>query len=120
MAAYGALTDKPGSRNGLYDVLLAAYQEVQKSWDGTRVNSVVVFTDGKDDNLDSMTSDRLIARLQAAVDPVRPIRVFVVALGPDMDLTLLNKVTAVTGGAAVHFGDLAQMTAAILGSTDTR
>jgi hypothetical protein len=67
-----------------------------------------------------MTSDQLIAKLQAAVDPARPIRVFVVALGTDVDLTLLNKITAVTGGAAVHFDDLAQMTSAILGSTDTR
>jgi Mg-chelatase subunit ChlD len=120
VAAYGALADKPGSRNGLYDALLAAYQEVLKGWDPARVNTVVVFTDGKDDNLNSMSSDQLIAKLQAAGDPARPVRVFVVALGADVDLTLLNRITAVTGGAAVHFGDLGQMTAAILGSTDTR
>ncbi|ACU74207.1 von Willebrand factor type A [Catenulispora acidiphila DSM 44928] len=120
IAAYGALADKAGSRNGLYDVLLAAYQNVQKGWDPTRTNTVAVFTDGKDDDLNSMTSDQLIAKLQAAVDPARPIRVFVVALGTDVDLTLLNKITAVTGGAAVHFSDMGQMTAAILGSTDTR
>ena len=120
VAAYGALTEKAGSRNGLYDALLAAYQDVQKGWDPARVNTVVVFTDGKDDNLNSMSSDQLITRLQATVDPARPVRVFVVALGTDVDLTLLNKITAVTGGAAVHFGDIGQMTAAILGSTDTR
>ncbi|WP_194927829.1 substrate-binding domain-containing protein [Catenulispora pinisilvae] len=120
VAAYGALTEKAGSRNGLYDALLAAYQDVQKGWDPARVNTVVVFTDGKDDNLNSMSSDQLITRLQATVDPARPVRVFVVALGADVDLTLLNKITAVTGGAAVHFGDIGQMTAAILGSTDTR
>ena len=118
-AAYGALADKPGSRNGLYDALLAAYQAVQKGWDPTRANTVAVFTDGKDDNLNSMSSDQLIAKLQAAVDPARPVRVFVVALGTDVDLTLLNKITAVTGGAAVHFSDMGQMTSAILGSTDT-
>ena len=33
VAAYGALTDKAGSRNGLYDALLAAYQAVLKGWD---------------------------------------------------------------------------------------
>ncbi|MBS2540060.1 substrate-binding domain-containing protein, partial [Catenulispora sp. NF23] len=120
VAAYGALAEKAGSRNGLYDALLAAYQDVQKGWDPARVNTVVVFTDGKDDNLNSMSSDQLITRLRAAVDPARPVRVFVVALGTDVDLTLLNKITAVTGGAAVHFGDIGQMTAAILGSTDTR
>jgi Ca-activated chloride channel family protein len=119
VAAYGALADKSGSRNGLYDALLAAYQAVQKGWDPTRVNTVAVFTDGKDDNLNSMSSDQLIAKLQAAVDPARPVRVFVVALGTDVDLTLLNKITAVTGGAAVRFSDMGQMTAAILGSTDT-
>uniref|UniRef100_UPI001E64A0BA substrate-binding domain-containing protein n=1 Tax=Catenulispora rubra TaxID=280293 RepID=UPI001E64A0BA len=118
-AAYGALADKPGSRNGLYDAVLAAYQAVQKGWDPTRVNTVAVFTDGKDDNLNSMSSDQLIAKLQAAVDPARPVRVFVVALGADVDLTLLNKITAVTGGAAVHFSDMGQMTSAILGSTET-
>ncbi|NUR63234.1 MAG: solute-binding protein [Catenulispora sp.] len=120
IAAYGALTDQPGSRNGLYDALLAAYQEVVKGWDPARVNTVVVFTDGKDDNLNSMSSEDLVGRLKAAGDPAKPVRVFVVALGADVDLTLLNKITAVTGGAAVHFGDLGQMTAAILGSTTTR
>lgn len=120
IAAYGALADKAGSRNGLYDALLAAYQQVQKGWDATRVNTVVVFTDGKDDDLNSMSSDQLIAKLQAAVDPTRPVRVFVVALGTNADLTLLNKITAVTGGAAVHFQDMGQMTAAIVGSTDTK
>jgi Ca-activated chloride channel family protein len=120
VAAYGALTDKPGSRNGLYDALLAAYQEVLKGWDPARVNTVVVFTDGKDDSLNSMSSDQLIAKLRAAGDPAKPVRVFVVALGADVDLTLLNKITAVTGGAAVHFGDMGQMTAAILGSTTTQ
>lgn len=118
-AAFGALTDKPGSRNGLYDALLAAYLAVQKNWDPTRVNTVAVFTDGKDDNLNSMTSNQLMAKLQAASDPARPVRVFVAALGTDVDLTLLNKITAVTGGAAVHFSDMGQMTAAILGSTET-
>ena len=120
IAAYGALADKAGSRNGLYDAILASYQAVQKGWDASRVNTVAVFTDGKDDDLNSMSSDQLIAKLRAAVDPARPVRVFVVALGPDVDLTLLNKVTAVTGGAAVHFGDMGQMTAAILGSTETQ
>ncbi|NUP47437.1 MAG: solute-binding protein [Catenulispora sp.] len=120
IAAYGALTDQPGSRNGLYDALLAAYQEVLKGWDPARVNTVVVFTDGKDDSLNSMSSDQLISSLRAASDPAKPVRVFVVALGADVDLTLLNKITAVTGGAAVHFGDLGQMTAAILGSTTTQ
>lgn len=119
-AAYGALADQAGSRNGLYDALLAAYREVLKGWDSSRVNTVVVFTDGKDDNLNSMSSDQLISKLQGLVNPAHPVRVFVVALGTDVDLTLLNKITAVTGGAAVHFSDMGQMTAAILGSTETR
>ncbi|MFL6112383.1 MAG: substrate-binding domain-containing protein [Catenulispora sp.] len=119
-AAFGALADRPGSRNGLYDALLAAYQEVHKGWDPARVNTAVVFTDGKDDNLNSMSAEELIGRLRAATDPAKAVRVFVVALGADVDLAPLNKITAVTGGAAVHFADLGQMTAAILGSTATQ
>jgi Ca-activated chloride channel family protein len=120
VAAYGTLADKPGSRNGLYDVLLESYKEVQKGWDPNKVNTVVIFTDGKDDNLNSMSSDQLISRLQALVNPKQPARIFVVALGADVDLTLLNKITAVSGGAAVHFSDMGAMTSAILGSTTTQ
>jgi Ca-activated chloride channel homolog len=119
-AAYGALADQPGSRNGLYDTLLAAYQEVHKGWDPNKLNTVVVFTDGKDDNLNSMTSDALIAKLKAASNPAQPVRVFVVALGNDVNLDTLNKITAVTNGAAVHFADQAALTASILGSTSTQ
>lgn len=45
-------------------------------------------------------------RLTAAADPARPVRVFVVALDTDVNLTTLNQITAVTGGAGVHFSDM--------------
>ena len=41
---------KDGSRTGLYDTVLAAYKEVQDGWEPGRVNSIVLFTDGKNED----------------------------------------------------------------------
>ena len=110
------LTVQGGSRNGLYDTVLDAYTTVQTGWAANKSNAVVIFTDGKDDGLNSMSSSQLIAKLQAlkAADPTHPVRVLVIALGKGVDLTVLKKVTAATDGQAIYAATAQQIGAAAL------
>jgi Ca-activated chloride channel family protein len=89
----------PGG-TGLYDTTLAAVRAARADYDPTAVTSVVVITDGKDEDDDTIGLDVLLQTLTSEVDPSRPVKVIGIALGPDADMSALERITAATGGAA--------------------
>lgn len=90
----------PGG-TGLYDTTLAAVRAARADYDPTAVNSVLVLTDGTDeDDASGVTLPDLLATLTAEAEPERPVEVIGVALGPDADLSALEAITEATGGAA--------------------
>jgi Uncharacterized protein containing a von Willebrand factor type A (vWA) domain len=98
VAALGTIRPDPVGNTGLYDTVLAAYQEVQSGWDPAAVNSVVLLTDGQNDDPDGITLDQLIASLQELVDPQRPIQVIAIGIGDDVSQVELERITSTTGG----------------------
>jgi hypothetical protein len=89
----------PGG-TGLYDTTLAAVRAARADYDPTAVTSVVIITDGKDEDADTIGLDALVQTLGAEVDPSRPVKVIGIALGPDADMGALEQIAAATGGAA--------------------
>jgi Ca-activated chloride channel family protein len=89
---------QPSSGNtGLYDTLLAAYKEVQEDWEPGKVNSIVLFTDGKNDD-DGITQKQLIDQLKKLRDPEQPVQVIIIGIGSDVSRSELEQITNVTGG----------------------
>ncbi len=95
---FGVAASMPGGATGLYDTVLAAYQAAQAGFDPARVNSVVVLTDGFNDDPSSITLDRLIGQLTALRDPKRPIVLITVGIGPDADQPVLKRITDSVAG----------------------
>jgi Mg-chelatase subunit ChlD len=89
-----------GGRTNLYDTLLAAYTTVQQGWDPARLNLVLLLTDGRDDDVSSVTRDQFIEQLTQLQDPKKPVRIIFVGLGPDVDAAELDQIATVTGGRA--------------------
>jgi hypothetical protein len=116
------LAVQPGSRNGLYDTILDAYKTVLNGWAENKSNAIVVFTDGKDDGLNSMSADELITKLNAlkAANPGHTVRVMVVALGSGVDLTTLSKITAAASGQALHADTPADIGSAVIAGFASR
>ncbi|PZF92179.1 substrate-binding domain-containing protein [Micromonospora deserti] len=85
---------------GLYDTMLAAYKEVQEDWQAGRVNSIVLFTDGKNEDSDGITQQQLLSELNKIKDPERPVQVVIVGIGGDVSKAELESITKVTGGGA--------------------
>jgi von Willebrand factor type A domain-containing protein len=108
-AALDRLRAKPGGATGLYDSIRAAFRAVRASYDPTRVNSIVVLTDGRNEDPESVTLAQLVKELRASADPKRPIPVITVALGPDVDMRPLRLVAQVTGGATYQAKDPRQI-----------
>jgi secreted protein with Ig-like and vWFA domain len=97
-AAIDTIEPIPGGATGLYDTLLAAYKEVQSGWDPYYVNSVILITDGQNDDSNSPTLDQLIASLQALMDPRYPVQVIMIGLFNDVNQAELERITDTTGG----------------------
>src|SRR5204862_3431708 len=84
---------------GLYDTTLAAVRAVRRGWDPDRVNSVVLLTDGRNDDTDGIDLTTLLAQLRAEDDPQRPVPVISLVYGPDADAEALRAISEATGGA---------------------
>jgi len=85
---------------GLYDTTLAAYKEALASYDPNYSNSLVLLTDGANDDPGSISLDRLLADLQQLHDPQRPVRIIGIAISGDADFKSLDRIAKSTGGAA--------------------
>lgn len=99
----------PQGDTGLYDTVLAAYQTVQQGWDPASVNSVVLLTDGQNDDANGITLNQLISSLKAVMDPRYPVQVIIVAIGDQVSLPDLNKITNTTGGHTFPASDPSQI-----------
>ncbi|MBQ0896897.1 substrate-binding domain-containing protein [Micromonospora sp. U56] len=83
---------------GLYDTILEAYKTVQRGWEPGRVNSVVLYTDGKNDDKDGISQAQLLSELKQLKDADRPVQVIIIGIGNDVSKTELKAITDVTGG----------------------
>jgi hypothetical protein len=99
------ITPKRGGATGLYDTALAAYKNVQKVWKSGRVNSVILFTDGKNENKAGISRDELIAGLKDASDPRRPVRMVIIGIGNEVDENELNDIAAATSAGGVFVAE---------------
>ncbi|MCX4389847.1 substrate-binding and VWA domain-containing protein [Micromonospora peucetia] len=97
--ALGSIRSSSGS-TGLYDTVLAAYQQVQDNWEPGRVNSIVLFTDGKNEDRNGITQQKLLGELDKIKDPERPVQVVIIGIGGDVSKAELKSITDVTGGGA--------------------
>ncbi len=100
---------KVNGGTGLYNTVLAAYKTVQASWDPGRVNSVVLFTDGKNEEAPGLSLDQLIDALNKAKDPARPVVVVALGIGNQVSEAELRRITDATGGATFLAPDPSQV-----------
>lgn len=96
IAAYRAMV--PRTATGLYDSILAAYRSATEAYRADCVNTVVVITDGANEDPGSIALPDLLAQLKTLYDPVKPVHVVTLAYGDGADPAALAKVAKVTDG----------------------
>jgi Ca-activated chloride channel homolog len=90
----------PGG-TGLYDTTLAAVRAARDQYESGSVSSVVLLTDGKDDDdAAGISLQGLVDTLKGEADVNRPVKVIAVGLGPDADLDALKQIADATGGTS--------------------
>lgn len=95
-----ALPARLGGATGLYDTTLAAVQRVRESYDPEKVNSVLLITDGKNEDANGIDLDTLLAEIAKIDDPNKPVPVIMIGFGPDTDLAAMQRIAHATKGAA--------------------
>jgi Ca-activated chloride channel homolog len=88
-----------GGGTGLYDTALAATRRVRENWEPGRVNSVVLLTDGRNDDSHGIGLSELLTLLRAENDPQRPVPLITIAYGEQGPVSALRAMSAATGGA---------------------
>ncbi len=95
-----SLPARLGGATGLYDSTLAAVKRVRESYDPEKVNSVLLITDGKNEDENGIGLEALLAELKKMDDPTKPVPVIMIGFGPDTDLAAMQQIAQVTKGAA--------------------
>jgi Ca-activated chloride channel family protein len=81
----------------LYDATERGLAEVEALADDSRINAVVVLSDGQD-TTSKLKLKRLLERLNARADRRRQIRIFTIAYGGDADQKVLERIANASGG----------------------
>ncbi|MDS1115872.1 substrate-binding domain-containing protein [Gordonia westfalica] len=87
-----------GGGTGLYDTTLAAFKKVQDTYDPNYSNSVIIMTDGQNEDPNSIGLDELLAELKRLEDPARPVLVLTIGISDDADSNALKQIAEATGG----------------------
>ena len=99
--AIDTLTGRTTHGTGLYDTVLAAYRQMLDDYDAAASNSLLLFTDGANDDPTSISEDDLIRELTRLQDPQRPIQVIAIGITQDADSEALGRIADATGGLAL-------------------
>ncbi len=89
-----------GGGTGLYDTISAAYHQVQSTYDPNAVNSVIILTDGENEDPMSLTKQQLLQQLHDDADPARPVLIVTIGITDDADAAVLQEISDATGGSS--------------------
>ena len=96
----------PEHDTALNDSLLAAYQQLRNNYVTGRRHLIVLLTDGRNDDDDTISHGRLLANLARLHRAQEPIQVVSIAYGEQPDLDKLAEISETVGGRVVSSPEL--------------
>jgi hypothetical protein len=109
-----------GGGTALYDSVAAAVRAVNDGWRPDMDNSIVVFTDGANDKSGGLDLPQLVSLLKAQQTGGRPIAVYGIGIGPDVDMKALREIAAAGGGKAYQVNSAAEIREALIDGVSYR
>jgi Ca-activated chloride channel family protein len=98
----------PTNGTPLYEVTSAAYETMLEEYDASKINAVVLLTDGDNDDVtpadDEQQFTELIETLQTGSEgsSSRPVRVFTISYGEAADVITLRAISQATAAASYN------------------
>lgn len=97
-----------GGGTALYRVAGDAVQTVQSGWDSTRINAVVLLTDGQNSDPTDSDLNALLGSL-GSQPAASPVPVFTIGYGQDADLNTLKQIAQASAGRSYNAPDPAHI-----------
>lgn len=82
----------------LDDTVVAAYRQMQSTYQADAVNTVLLLTDGAEDGSSSISQDEAIATLKREYDPARPVHLIFIGISADADVPALKRLSDAVHG----------------------
>ncbi len=116
LGAVDKATPIPTGGTSLYRTVLEAYKFMQTNWNANYANTLLVFTDGKDeDDPGAPSLADVQAQLKSIQDPKRPIQLIMLGYG-QADIAAMNTLTSTVGGLVYHINSPTQLVGAFIDS----
>jgi len=101
----------PTNGTPLYDVALASYRAMREGYDPSRINAIILLTDGvnddgqPDDDADQRST--LLKEIRSGVtgESGKPVRIFTIGYGSDADMSALTSISEASDAAAYNAAD---------------
>ncbi|MFA1539065.1 substrate-binding domain-containing protein [Actinomadura monticuli] len=101
LSTFTRTTVKKNGDTGLYETVIAAFDDMKRTYKAEYINSVVLWTDGKNDDEDGPSLAETLKHIRDASDPQRPILIYMLGLGDGVDVGELRQIAKLTNGDAL-------------------
>ncbi|MBE1530600.1 substrate-binding domain-containing protein [Actinomadura algeriensis] len=98
LSVLSKMRPNPTGDTALYRTMLDAYEKMSKTFKPEFGNSILLLTDGKNDDPEGPTLQETLKQLKAMRDPNKPIQVNMIGFGPGVDRNELEQIGEATGG----------------------
>ncbi|MFA1548360.1 substrate-binding domain-containing protein [Actinomadura chokoriensis] len=98
LSTLNQMKPKPNGDTGLYRTMLAAYKQMNETYKPEFGNSILLLTDGKNDDDGGPSLAETLKQLKAMQDPNKPIQVNMIGFGKGVDRGELEQIAAATNG----------------------
>lgn len=97
----------PQQGTPLFTTAKASFEEMKKSYDPTRINAVVLLTDGKNEDPRNNDLNGILVALRAGSEgqSTEPVRMFTIAYGASADKATLKRMSEATNATAYDASD---------------
>jgi hypothetical protein len=89
-----------GPGPGLYDSVLAAFRMMNRTYDPNVVNSLLVSTNGKNEDPNGISLSDLLTALRNEYSPSRPVQIIIISYGNNVAHESLQQIAETTQGKA--------------------
>ncbi|MFG2246524.1 substrate-binding domain-containing protein [Spirillospora sp. NPDC048823] len=100
LSAFAQTRVKEDGGTGLYETAIAAFDHMKRTYKPEYVNSILLWTDGKNEDKEGPSLPETLDHIRRAYDPERPVQINMFGLGEGVDVGELRQIARLTGGDA--------------------
>ena len=103
-----------GGGTGLYDVTIAAFRAMHRSYDPGAQNAIILMTDGANSDPGGATLERVVAEIRRLNAGRAKVAIYLAGLGPEADYPAMRRIAAASGGWTYRIDNARQGQTALL------